>query len=251
MRNLKILIGQHLIWNPQEPARTMNQFTNQVKTASDSPLPYNQNLTRKEREIRTGNKRPPKRQRRRNKPSNISHEPDNRSDGPYIRDQILLSPSFLVSLLIAMLATSNEQAATINAHLNLLPNCGEFKDFDSKHTAKLKSKTNTNTIKVHIIGPENALIERVNMTMAQKTLLNRKSNRIYKLEAKIEQMEQGLNENIDAKIEEALHNLFKTMKTSNRKSKPRSNHYSNPKTLRTDSDRTLSETRTSIPKSRP
>lgn len=56
----------------------------------------------------------------------------------------------------------------------------------------------------------NALIEQINkMYIAQKTLMDRTSNRIYKLEAKMEQMEQDIDKTIDLKIEEALHNLFK------------------------------------------
>lgn len=38
--------------------------------------------------------------------------------------------------------------------------------------------------------------------------MDRTLNRFYKLEAKIKQMEQDIDETIDAKIEEALHKLF-------------------------------------------
>lgn len=108
-----------------------------------------------------------------------------------------------------MRAASQGQVDKIDAQLDLLPDPAEFEDFVNEHNAELKSKGNTNTIKTHIIGPMNSIIERVNkMAIAQKTLMDRTSNGISKLGAKIEELEQDLEESIDAKIEDALENLF-------------------------------------------
>lgn len=71
----------------------------------------------------------------------------------HVRDEILSSPNFLSSSLIAMRADSQDQvdAIAINACIELLHDTGKFKDFVNEHTAELKSKVNKNKIKTHII----------------------------------------------------------------------------------------------------
>lgn len=77
----------------------------------------------------------------------------------HVRDEFLSSPSFLTNLRIAIRASTQERVDEISAHLYLLPNLGEFEDFVTEYTAQLNSEANTNTIKTHIIGPMNALID--------------------------------------------------------------------------------------------
>lgn len=124
---------------------------------------------------------------------------------PHVREKILSSPIFLTSLRIAIPSTAQDQFGESNASLDLISAPCKFKDYFIDHTAELKEKANMNTIKTHITGPINALIEHVNkMAIAQKALMDRTSNRICKLEAKIEKMEQNLDESIYVKIEDAF-----------------------------------------------
>lgn len=95
-----------------------------------------------------------------------------------IRNKILPNPRLLARFRIAMRTASQDYAS--NAHLDLLPNPGQFEDFFNKHTAELKEKANRTTIKHHIISTINALIKHINkMARAQKRLMNHTSNRIY------------------------------------------------------------------------
>lgn len=100
----------------------------------------------------------------------------------HIKNEIQSSPSFLSSLRIAMRIASQDQVDATYTYLALLHDPGEFEDFLNEHKPELKSKANTNKINTHIIGPKNALRERVNkMDIAQKRAMNWTSNRITKL----------------------------------------------------------------------
>lgn len=128
---------------------------------------------------------------------------------PNIREEILSSPKFLANVQIAMRAMSQEHVDAVNTHLDLISDPGEFEDLVCKHRAESKSKVDTNKMNSHIIGPMIALIERINkMSIEQKTLMDRTSNLVYKLEAKIEQNGKDLNESINTKIEQELNNLL-------------------------------------------
>lgn len=61
-----------------------------------------------------------------------------------------------------MHATLQEKLDAIKAQLNLLSDTREFEDFLKEHTAELKTKENKNTIKTHIMGTMNVIIDYVN-----------------------------------------------------------------------------------------
>lgn len=120
---------------------------------------------------------------------------------PHVLGEMILSSSFLTSLKFAIGATSWEQVDAMNAHLDLLPDPGEFEDFVKEHKAEFKWKENKNTIKTYTMRPMNELINRVKkMEVEQKTHMDCTSTRITELETKFEQMKSKCEGKIDTKI---------------------------------------------------
>lgn len=79
----------------------------------------------------------------------------------------------------------------------------------------MKPKSNTDTIKQHIIGPMNSLIKRVKkMSISHRTVLKLPSNRIANLETKLADLQNGIEETIEAKVDMAMKNYSKTTRTS-------------------------------------
>lgn len=72
---------------------------------------------------------------------------------PHIRNKILSSTSLLASFRIEMRTASQDQVDSINTHIDLFPDPGEFEDLVIEHKTKMKSKENTNIINNHIIRP--------------------------------------------------------------------------------------------------
>lgn len=125
-----------------------------------------------------------------------------------VRIEILSSRNFLSSLHMVTYTAFLDRVGAINAHVDLLPDPGEFEDFVDEHTAQFKAKANKNKIKIHIINPINALIKRFKNGHSAKRLIDRTKNPISELEMKIEEIKRDLEDTFDSKVEEAIDNLF-------------------------------------------